>query len=119
MKSKIKYESISGIDLAGKTVVVTGYRDSLGIFTCSGGFGCNPTALGRKIYGTWASDKTNDEITRGAVVRIATEEDLKSVDEFFAKPEKERWLITNVDVFANGIDAKIRELDEQNQKKKK
>ena len=59
-------ESIAGLNLIGKTVLVKASalrepwasRDRL--FFCDGAFGCNPNASGTKCFGYWVADGNTD-----------------------------------------------------------
>jgi hypothetical protein len=72
-------------DLTGKYVIVR--NDALAdqfksddpkkrLFHATGGFGCNPEALGTKVFGKWIYDNSEDFIRRGSIERLATEDEI-------------------------------------------
>jgi len=68
--------NVVGIDLKGKTVLVRKswfapeYREGDRRFVCSGGFGCNPDAMGTKIFGDFVDDGSHACITRGDIEKV-------------------------------------------------
>jgi len=73
-------EKISGVHLAGKTVVIR--KSTLGKawqegdrrFKAEGGFGCDPAKMGRAVFGTFVCDGERARIDRDDVEGIAVEQ---------------------------------------------
>lgn len=93
-KTRQRYDSslsTSGQHLAGRIVLVTHVADPLRLFRCCSGFGCNPEAMGRAIFGTWLSDGSQDRIDRGEVERFATEKEIVDAEKYAKAPAKTRF----------------------------
>lgn len=71
--------SPAGVDLAGKTVILhqsffkKGLKAEDHPFKCRGGFGCDPQAAGRKVFGIFLSDGEECHIDRSDVAYIIDE----------------------------------------------
>jgi len=69
--------STEGQDLTGKTVVIRKdyfapkYRDSDRRFKAEGGFGCSPSAIGRKVFGIFSIDGEKACVQRDDIEGIA------------------------------------------------
>lgn len=59
------------------------------VFYCKGGFGCNPKAIGTKIFGSFLTDIEEVFIRRHSVERLATDEEIKQANERFWKKVKD------------------------------
>jgi len=70
-------EKISGVNLEGKTVVIrksalgTAWQEGDRRFKADGGFGCNPAATGRAVFGVFVCDGERARIDRDDVEGIA------------------------------------------------
>ncbi len=74
-------ESLSGMDLEGKVLVVSPnwLKDSYKtadyqLFLAQSGFGCSPTAAGRKVFGQFLYDGEQTHLTRSDFIGILKEE---------------------------------------------
>jgi hypothetical protein len=76
---KEPYKSIAGVDLTGKTVLLSAkcYRgtEAERLFKCEGGFGCSPITMGRAVFGAWVSDGSKDRVERYEIVGYLPEEE--------------------------------------------
>jgi hypothetical protein len=70
---------IAGVNLNGRTVIIraTSMKDKNATeaertFLCTGGFGCDASSSGTKVFGTWVSDGTEDWVRRGDVESVLT-----------------------------------------------
>lgn len=81
---------ISGITLDKKYVIMkTKPELNLNIidcvYFCDSGFGCNPGAIGTKIYGYFVTDPERVYMRRYYAVRLATDDEVKQAQERFRK----------------------------------
>lgn len=53
------------------------------VFFCKVGFGCDPGALGSKIFGSFLTEKEEVHIRRASVERLATDEEITQANERF------------------------------------
>ncbi len=74
-------ESLSGMDLTGKVLVVSPYwlKDSyktpdFQLFLAETGFGCSPTTAGRKVFGQFLYDGEQTHLSRSDFIGILKEE---------------------------------------------
>lgn len=69
------------IDLTGKTVVLSEKfydGDTVGrVFTCKGGFGCQPSTMGRAVSGEFIADGETCRVEGDEVERLATQEEIE------------------------------------------
>ena len=71
--------NITGVNLEGKTVLVKksffkpAYRELDRRFKCSGGFGCDPDAMGRAVFGEFLLDGEHARIERSDVECVLEE----------------------------------------------
>jgi hypothetical protein len=79
-----------GIDLAGKTLVIKAiylkpeYRDlPHRLFKARGGFGCSPDTMGNAVIGTFLYDNSDDRMEGFMVERVATDDDLKALEQLY------------------------------------
>jgi hypothetical protein len=83
---KIKSNSISGEDLTGKVIVMrkgilSKQYDTIGnrLHTATGGFGCNPNAIGRAVFTKCLLDGEESRWNRGDFEGWITEDEANAL----------------------------------------
>lgn len=74
-------ENIHEIDIKSKHVIVKTKNELCpdpedSVFFCRFGFGCDPKALGSKVYGYFLTEGKNTCICRTGVIRLASEDEV-------------------------------------------
>lgn len=97
----IDYDSCTGENLANKVLIIrpeyldVDYREAKWqLFFAQGGFGCDPEASGRKVFGRYVGDGAETAINRDNFLGIATNRAIACYIEKYGKlsPDMEGYL---------------------------